>query len=165
MLREFETVPGGSEVLPFVLMFCGLPKSCLWEEPRWGHPQCRAATGVNKATTFCHLLFALEQHPALVGTEAGCALPVLERIVPQSNPDARVWKLAGLPEVDHGARSRDTSWAFRICGSSVGDSGGRTQGVLGQNLIAPRSAVRVVIVVALRISQSHTLHQGGSSGM
>ena len=94
------------------------------------------------------------------------ACDLLDRIAQQADPDAHVWKGAGLPEADQGLRVLwDTSWPPSLRGGPVGDSGGRTPGFPGQNPTPPRFAVRVVTVVALRISQGHILHEGSSSGV
>ena len=69
MLEELEKVPGGREVLPFVLMFYGSPTSYLWEDDNRVTQSSAQGEGVSKATPLCHCCL-LGQHPALVAIQS-----------------------------------------------------------------------------------------------
>ena len=66
MLEELEKVPGGREVLPFVLVFHLSPTSYLWEVTH----NIVQGEGGEQGDPFMPLLFAFEQHPAVVATQS-----------------------------------------------------------------------------------------------
>ena len=163
-----EKVPGGREVLPFVLMFYGSPSSYFWEDEGGVTHSIAQGEGGEQGDPLVPLLFALGQHPALLATQRRLdpsekvfaflddiytktepsrvgvayttvqeellnhchirvhtgktqvwnqggirpeACDLLDRIAQQADPDAHVWKGAGLPEVDQG---------FRVLGTPLG---------------------------------------------
>ena len=94
------------------------------------------------------------------------ACDLLERIAQQADPDAHVWKGAGLPEVDQGLRVLGTPFGHpAYVEAQLETLAVEHQDFLDrirQNPTPPRFAVRVVTVC---ISQGHILHQGSSSGV
>ena len=64
MLTGLAGVEGGTQVLPFVNLFCGRP-SMYWWEDSMGTVHEVAQGGGEQGDAMMPLLFALGQHPAL----------------------------------------------------------------------------------------------------
>ena len=64
MLEELSPVPGGREVLPFVLMFYGTPSSYMWEDGTDTVHRIAQGEGGEQGDPLMPLLYALGQHQA-----------------------------------------------------------------------------------------------------
>ena len=69
MLEELSRVPGGREVLPFVLMFHGTPSSYMWEDGTGTMHRIAQGEGGEQGDPLMPLLYALGQHQALVAAK------------------------------------------------------------------------------------------------
>ena len=70
MLEELCKVPGGAEVMPFVLMFYRSPSAYLWEDDCGVAHRIHQGEGGEQGDPLMPLLFALGQHPALVAAQS-----------------------------------------------------------------------------------------------